>query len=349
MTAAGESGTGGRRQTSGGKISRYADAVVFDLDDGKEHGPGIITGVIPTEHEAAARLDALAPARRMSIAEIGTDTGWTAALLDHLLQGGHIVTAADTERLADVARQSLAHYPRVRVVCGPSADALGPPGSFDGLISHRAVARVPWEWVNRVRPGGRLCLPVLTGLGDASTLLALEVAQDGCSASGRFMPGPDQQTLWLREQRPGKRNRIDPQQNPRVSQAPSTTPLRLQPGMRVFAGLLQPGLHMELVRGTATLEGKAADRIRLHDHRASRALLFLNGDRAVNEWGPRDLGTDLLDAIAQWHAAGEPELQQLGLTITESEHTLWLGAPDGPSWPLPGLNTPTSRTTHHAT
>jgi hypothetical protein len=105
---------------------------------------------------------------------------------------------------------------------------------------------------------------------------------------------------------------------------------------------------MQVVRGVAQLEGDVADRLRIHDHQASRAVVFLHSPR-IYEWGPRDLGSDLFDALGQWHAAGEPEVEQLGVTITETEHTLWLGAPDGPSWRLPELHTTTNEVERHAT
>ncbi|MEU6379528.1 methyltransferase [Streptomyces sp. NPDC046909] len=323
--------------------------VVFDVDDGQEGGPGLVTGALPSVPDAVARLAALAPAKAMTaVAEIGTDCGWTAALLAHHLQGGRVVTLADTDRLADIARQHLEHYPQVEVVSRAEGGVLGPVGSFGGLLSHRAVQRVPWQWVTLVRPGGQLCLPVRTGLSGSSTLLTLQVARDGLSASGRFLTGPAVQALWLREQRPGVGTRVEPQKSPRTSAAPGTTRAPLWPAARLFSGLLQPDLQMELVRGAAQLEGDVADRLRIHDHQASRAVIFLWDPGSIYEWGPRDLGTVLFNALAQWHAAGEPKLGQLGMTVTKTEHTLWLGAPDGPSWQLPDLDGSSGGKERHA-
>jgi protein-L-isoaspartate O-methyltransferase len=330
------------------KFVHRSEMLVFDVDDGGEGGPGIVTGVIPSKEDATARLAALAPVPGTAVAEIGTDCGWTAASLAHLLPGSQVVTVADTERLAEIARQRLRPYPRVRVVSGSRAGVLGPAGSFHGLLSHRAVRRVPWEWVTRVRPGGRLCLPVRTALGGSSTLLVLTVARDGASASGRFHAGPAPQTVWLREQRPGEGISVESQGSPRASEALDARGAHVRTAARLFAGLLRPDLRMQVVRGVAQLEGDVADRLRIHDHQASRAVVFLHSPR-IYEWGPRDLGSDLFDALGQWHAAGEPEVEQLGVTITETEHTLWLGAPDGPSWRLPELHTIAGEVERHAT
>ncbi|CCK32129.1 hypothetical protein BN159_7750 [Streptomyces davaonensis JCM 4913] len=332
-----------------GKFVHRDEMLVFDVDDGQEGGPGIVTGAIPTVQDVAARLAAFAPAPGMAaVAEVGADCGWTAALLSHHVQGGRVVTLADTERLADVARQHLQRYSQVQVVSGAGTVALGPVASFDGLLSHRAVRRVPWEWITLVRPGGQLCVPVRTGLSGSGTLLALRVARDGLSATGRFLAGPSMQALWLREQRPGEGTLIDSPKAPRASAARGSTRAPLWPAARLFAGLLHPDLRMQLVRGTAQFEAEVADRLRLHDHQASRAVIFLWDPGSVYEWGPRDLGTVLFDALAQWHAAGEPKLGQMGVTITESEHTLWLGAPDGPSWRLPHLHRFGGGAEHHA-
>ncbi len=104
-----------RRKNAGewGKFAHRPETVVFDIDDGEEGGPGLVTGLIPTAADAAQRLAVLAPTPGMTVAEIGTDSGWTAALLDHRFQGGRVVTLADTERLAAVARRPV-HLPARR-------------------------------------------------------------------------------------------------------------------------------------------------------------------------------------------------------------------------------------------
>ncbi|CAL9453238.1 Protein-L-isoaspartate O-methyltransferase [Streptomyces sp. enrichment culture] len=328
-----------RRKNAGewGKAVHSGSVVVFDVDDGKDAGPGLLTGIVATEEDVAARLAALAPAPGMSIAEIGTDSGWTAALLDHRLRGGRVVTLADTGRLATIARDQVAPFPRIRVT--HEADVLQAAGPFHGLLSHRAVCRIPWEWISAVRPGGRVCVPVRTRLGGPSTLLVLTVARDGQSATGRFREGPVLQTLWLRSHRPGGATPVAPQDSPRLSQDLPLVQAPLAQAARLFAGLLRPDLHLQVVRGDAFLEGRVADRLRLHDQHRSRAVVLIQ-PRHTYEWGPRSLGTYLVDALAQWHTAGQPTAGHLGLTVTPARHTLWLGSPDGPSWPLPHLRTP---------
>lgn len=329
------------------KFVHRSEMLVFDVDDGGEGGPGIVTGVIPSKEDATARLAAFAPVPGTAVAEIGTDCGWTAAALEHLLQGGQVVTVADTERLAEIARQRLRPYPRVRVVSGSEAGVLGPAGAFHGLLSHRAVRRVPWEWVTRVRPGGRLCLPVRTALGGSSTLLVLTVARDGASASGRFHAGPAPQTMWFREHRPGEGTSVESQGSPRASETLDARGRTYgpRPGCSPACSALTFGC-----RSCAALRSSKAT--------LPTACVFMTTRRRgqwssstprIYEWGPRDLGSDLFDALGQWHAVGEPEVEQLGVTITETEHTLWLGAPDGPSWRLPELHTITGEVERHAT
>ncbi|MEV8605613.1 methyltransferase [Streptomyces griseoviridis] len=320
-----------RRQKAGewGKFVHGSGHLVYDIDDGRDAGPGVPTGIVPSEEDVANRLRALALAPGMNIAEVGTDTGWTAALLDHRLRGGKVVTVADSERLAQLAQERLHRYPRVHVI----QKAALFPDSFHRLLSHRAVCRVPWEWVRAVRPGGRLVVPVLTSLGGPSTLLVLTVAEDGRRATGRFQTGPVPAVLWLRAQRPGEGEPVDSREVPRRSSTRRAETYLQQP-CRLFCGLLRPDLAMTVERGTPSLDGAAADRLRLHDHQRSRAVVLL-GPQYLYEWGPRDLGAGLAGALDQWHDAGEPTVGQLGLTVTEASHTLWVGTPAGPSWALP--------------
>ncbi|MEV0220745.1 methyltransferase [Streptomyces sp. NPDC050704] len=326
------------------KLVHGPDPVVFDVNDGEEGGAEI-TGVIPSAADTERCLTVLAPEPGMRIAEIGTDSGWVAALLQHLVQDGRVVSAADTLRLAEIAEQYLAPYRQVRVV-GPGGKDLGPDASFDGLLSHRAVGRIPWEWISRVRPGGRLSLVVRTGVMLDGVLLRLTVARDGQSATGHFYGAPWPRALWLRSQRPTDRTHpVDPREAPRVPASVSDPHDHLRAGAQLMAGLLHPDLQMSLVRSGHPLDGDVADRLRIHDGQASRALIFLGGTYNAYEWGPRDLVSVLAEPLGQWRALRGPGPERFGLTVTRTNHVLWYGSPKGPSWTLPALPTPDHETT----
>ncbi|BCL28575.1 hypothetical protein GCM10017557_34340 [Streptomyces aurantiacus] len=83
--------------------------------------------------------------------------------------------------------------------------------------------------------------------------------------------------------------------------------------------------------------------------RAHWGAFCLGAAISINEGAPRIPDTVSFGVLTEWHAAGKLGLQQLAMTITETEHPLWLGAPDDPARYMPGIHTPFGGAEHHAT
>ncbi|WP_330175427.1 hypothetical protein OG875_19035 [Streptomyces sp. NBC_01498] len=56
---------------------------------------------------------------------------------------------------------------------------------------------------------------------------------------------------------------------------------------------------------------------------------------SVHQSGPLRLWDQVETALLSWRAAGAPDQTAFGMTVTTATQTVWLGAPDGPSWRLP--------------
>jgi len=93
------------------------------------------------------------------VLEIGTGTGYNAALFAHRL-GPDAVTTIDLDReLTEVARAHLDAYgtPAARAVAVVTGDgALGCPqrAPYDRLIATCELPQIPGAWLAQVRPGG---------------------------------------------------------------------------------------------------------------------------------------------------------------------------------------------------
>ncbi|MEU5698601.1 hypothetical protein [Streptomyces aurantiacus] len=70
---------------------------------------------------------------------------------------------------------------------------------------------------------------------------------------------------------------------------------------------------------------------------------------SINEGVPRIPDAVSFGVLTEWHAAGKLGLQQLAMTIMETEHPLWLGAPDDPVRYTPGIHKPFGGAERHAT
>jgi protein-L-isoaspartate(D-aspartate) O-methyltransferase len=118
--------------------------------------PSVVTGML-------AALD-VQPGQR--VLEIGTGTGYNAALLAELVgPGGQVWTIEVDPELAAVARRNLAaagYQDRVTVHCGDGTLPLPAAGPVDRVIATAAVqiGRVPYPWVLQTRPGGVIVVPV---------------------------------------------------------------------------------------------------------------------------------------------------------------------------------------------
>ncbi|RAJ69933.1 protein-L-isoaspartate(D-aspartate) O-methyltransferase [Streptomyces sp. Amel2xB2] len=132
----------------------------------------------------AMMLESLDVRDGMRVLEIGTGTGYNAALLAHRL-GDAQVTSVDLEpEVTEAARVHLAAAGyRPRVVTGDGA--LGAPAyaPYDRVIATCALGAVPGAWLEQCAPGALVLAPVGTGL------VVLRVAGPR-DAEGRFLPTP---------------------------------------------------------------------------------------------------------------------------------------------------------------
>ncbi|WP_344007698.1 methyltransferase domain-containing protein [Streptomyces thermocarboxydovorans] len=119
------------------------------------------------------------------VLEIGTGSGYNAALLAHRLGDHDLVTTVDLDReITEPARRNLAaagYHPAV--VTGDGARGAPDRAPFDRIIATCALPSVPPAWLAQTRPGGRILAPYATGV------VALTV-HDAGRAEGRFLHTP---------------------------------------------------------------------------------------------------------------------------------------------------------------
>ncbi|MGW3141683.1 methyltransferase domain-containing protein [Streptomyces sp. NPDC001139] len=119
------------------------------------------------------------------VLEVGTGTGYNAALLAHRLGDDDLVTTVDLyPEITETARRHLAaagHRPAV--VTGDGARGVPERAPFDRIMATCTLSSVPLAWLAQCAPGARVLTPLATGL------IALTV-EDAGHAEGRFLPTP---------------------------------------------------------------------------------------------------------------------------------------------------------------
>lgn len=94
------------------------------------------------------------------VLEIGTGTGWHAAILSHL--ASHVTTVEIDPGLCERARSLLERHAatRVRVVCADGRDGHPEGAPYDAIVVTAGVPEIPEALLAQLAPGGRIVAPV---------------------------------------------------------------------------------------------------------------------------------------------------------------------------------------------
>jgi protein-L-isoaspartate(D-aspartate) O-methyltransferase len=123
----------------------------------------------------AIMLEQLGVAAGQRVLEIGTGTGYNAALMSRLVGPDGLVVTVDIDPdLADRARANLvaAGYPDVVVICGDGGFGARELAPYDRIIVTAGASDLAPEWLAQLGPGGRIALPL--GLRGIQLCMALE-------------------------------------------------------------------------------------------------------------------------------------------------------------------------------
>lgn len=275
------------------------------------------------------------------VLEIGTGTGYNAALLAHRLGDVNVFSVDVEPDLVDLARQRLA-----RIGCHPillAADgAAGLPeyAPFDRIIATCAVPAVPWAWVEQTSPDGVILTDLKTALG-AGNLVRLTRYPD--RAEGHFDP-TYAAFMDLRHHPTNQApDRPRPRRQPTSTPEQRTTTLNPRTpwdsqvvwflasfdlGADISLGYRHPDENGKPTVTSITVgDGSWAEVTLAEDH----------GMYKVTEGGPRRVWRIIEDAHACWTALGQPGWERFGLTVTENHQQVWLDVPGSDhSWRLSG-------------
>jgi protein-L-isoaspartate(D-aspartate) O-methyltransferase len=111
----------------------------------------------------AIMLSQLGLAAGHRVLEVGTGTGYNAALLAHIVGGQESVVTVDVvPELIGRARANLAAagYGSVTVVCGDGAAGVPDHAPYDRIIVTAGAWDLAPQWLAQLSPGGRIVLPL---------------------------------------------------------------------------------------------------------------------------------------------------------------------------------------------
>lgn len=147
----------------------YADApVVLQVDP---EGRPVSTVSQPTM--VALMLEQLEVRPGGRVLEIGTASGYNAALLAALVGDGHVVTVELDDELAELAAGRLRDTPNVTVITGDGRHGHLARAPYDGIIVTAGAPAVAPAWKDQLAAGGRLVVP-LDVVGEGAVCVTFE-------------------------------------------------------------------------------------------------------------------------------------------------------------------------------
>ncbi|MGH3852615.1 MAG: methyltransferase domain-containing protein [Pseudonocardiaceae bacterium] len=260
------------------------------------------------------------------VLEIGTATGYNAALLCHRLGAGHVASIELHPGLAADAADhlhSLGYEPTLAV--GDGAGGIPNRAPYDRILATCAVPAIPPAWIDQLAPGGRIVTDFRGELASSLTVLD-KIAPD--TVQGRLLDLPGH-FMWLRptpEDPLPNADRFNLVINLDDAETIGTDldPRILdEPGLRVLLSIVEPHL------GPIT-----------HTQRETHDIWWLRADHCwaeittgahttITHGGPRNIWRTIERVAAEWQRSGRPGRGRYGLTATaDGTHHYWLDRPD---------------------
>ncbi|MGW6455297.1 methyltransferase domain-containing protein [Streptomyces sp. NPDC055078] len=321
----------------------YTDSdvpVVTQWDDGKHTGtePGEVSTSSASMPSVVFRmlsdLDVRAGHR---VLEIGTGTGWNAALLAHRLRTENVVTVEVDAVVAAEARTTLNCFGLpVQVINRDGLKGYPEGGPYDRIIATCGFRSIPFAWVEQSRPGGIIVAPWGTHYGNVDAAARLVVARDGESATGPFT-GP-LEFMKARAQRLSSVVHADyvvDEATDRDKSSTSLTESALLGEDRFSPQRFAIGLR---VRDCVHVVADKRDGTRpvwfygLTD-RSWACVAFRDDSGTASVWqsGSRRLWEEIESAYAWWEHNRKPGLERFGLRVSVDGQRAWLDDP-ADSW-----------------
>ena len=268
------------------------------------------------------------------VLEIGTGSGYNAALLAHRLGDNQVFSVDVDDDLVALARNRLAtagYRPTLKAVDG--VHGLPEHAPFDRIIATCSVPAVPWEWARQLAPDGTILVDLKLA-NSAGNLVHLHRVDD--RLEGHFTARWAAFMAMRSAVRPEHiaRSRRAPGGRSRSTDAPAApwseatvawflAQLRLPPDTS-FGYDLDDDTRRPVATTFAAPDGSWA-RVSLTD-------------TTVTEAGDTPLWPNIEWAYEQWSAAGRPSWDRLGLTVNpDGAHRIWLDDPSGSHhWLLEG-------------
>lgn len=306
-----------------GGDDRAADAIrrgepVYGLPTSSSSAPSLM----------AAMLEALAISDDMRVLEIGTGTGYNAALLSQRVGAANVTTVEVDAALSARARTALAtagHEPTL--VVGDGAAGYESNAPYDRVLATVAVPAVPAAWLQQTAIDALLLVP-LTFAGHGGLMVLLRRTPTG--ATGRFL-GQYGGFMSVRDTAPAPAPKADAEllDSLRPTDVPVEVVTDRHPASFFVSLICPPFTTMTLFP-----DDGGPSQTWCGGDGSEFVLVTEDGRTAVAADGP--LWDKIETAYRLWNELDRPARERFGVSIEPHRQWVWLDEPGNiPSWPVP--------------
>lgn len=268
------------------------------------------------------------------VLEIGAGTGYNAALMAHIVGANGGVTTVDIDGdVVEFARQNLgrARVTGVETICADGGFGYAPNAPYDAMIATAGIWDVSPNWLEQLRPGGRLVAPVrLCGVEKAiafqkvqTSLVSTSIRTCGfLPLRGQFQGPPEYISLGGATVRVGTVEQVDIAQLEKLLAEPPVLKHLERAGDE-----LREMLDYAAVRGDSVISIFGAKEklgfvmgIGLYLSPTSLALLTCSDwagpfSDQVTIFGDMSAFVSLTKTLDEWISLGRPELEAAKITV----------------------------------
>ncbi|WP_326637707.1 methyltransferase domain-containing protein [Streptosporangium sp. NBC_01755] len=308
----------------------YSDTTLVTALDEDTVAPtdgGGMTGIATSSSTApslmARMLEDLRVEDGQRVLEVGTGTGYNAALLSHVLGDRRVHSVDIHPALVEAARERLASIGfKPALISGDGRHGFPEHAPYDRIIATCSVTAIPRAWLEQTRPGGVILTDVTSGIegGLARLTVGEGLRAEGrfTSTTGRFMASRHSERTYEQPRRPT----YAPVSGTRDSTV-SATDIQANYAFRLLLGGLLPGLELVYHHDDAT--GALAVQLQRPDGAvwARIPLPGHPGEGTVTWGGTQNIWHRVEGAWWWWADRGKPDHTRFGITADIRTTGMW--------------------------
>jgi len=261
------------------------------------------------------------------VLEVGTGTGYNAALLCHRLGAGNVTSIDIDTDLVHRARERLAalgYFPHLAAADGTAGYQDRAP--FDRIIATVGIPGVPGAWIDQTALGGKVLVPL--DLAGSAGLMALLTVNSSGTAQGPFLPdygafmplrAKGHQTAMDVLATVGDQDADIRETDLPVGQVANAA------AFEFFAALVTGGF--DTLGFTPNDGGPPETWLTQPDGTWACHTTHPNGTQIVRQGGPGRLWDNIETAHRTWQQLGQPARSRFGITATPQAQWIWLDTP----------------------